>query len=70
MPDEEEEDWDKIVGQFRLALGVVMNPLSLYGQSHYVTTAMEEIVSLALQLHHKLYGIDEPFIINQEKLHW
>jgi len=69
-PDEEELDWDKAVGQFRLALGVVMKPLMLYGQQHYVDTALQEITSLAIQLHQKLSGVDEPYYINHEKLHY
>ena len=69
-PDEEELAWDKAVGQFRLALGVVMKPLMLYGQQHYVDTALQEIVSLSIQLHQKLSGLDEPYYINHEKLHY
>ena len=63
-------DWDKAVGQFRLALGVVTNPLRLYGQGHYVDTADEEIVSLAIQLHQRLSGLDEPYHVNDDKLHY
>ena len=67
---EDEEAWDKAVGQFKLSLGVVMRPLMMYGQQHYVGSAIEEIVSLALQLHNRLGGMDEPYIINHDKLHW
>ena len=63
-----EDDFDKFVGQFRLALNGVMKPLRLYGQADYVDSALEEIVSLAIQLSHKLYGIDEPYHVND--LHW
>ena len=66
----EEEDWDKIIGQFRLHLHSVLRPLRMYGQEHYVASVTEEIVSLAIQLHQKLEGIDEPFRVNNEKLHW
>ena len=66
----EDEQWDKAIGQFRLAVGVIMRPLRLYGQDAYVNTASEELVSLALQLHGRLSGIDEPFRINHDKLHW
>lgn len=74
--EEEELEWDKAVGQFRLALNVVMRPLMLYGQQHYVTTALEELTSLAIQLHWRLSGIDAPFgegttyRVNTDKLHW
>ncbi len=66
MADEED---DKIIGQFRLNLNGILNPLRLYGQGNFVDEASEEIVSLALQLHHKLSGIDQPFTVNKDKLH-
>ena len=66
-----EEEWDKIVGQFRLEIGGVLEPLRKYGQDTYVATVKEEIVSLAIQLSHKLYGIDEmPYQVNHNKLHY
>ncbi len=68
--ENDEQEFDKAVGQFRLALGVVMQPLRLYGQGHYVDTASEEVVSLALQLYYKLSGLDIPYTVNTEKLHW
>ncbi len=67
----DDEKWGKAIGQFRLVLNGVMNPLRLYGQGHYVDTVSEEIVSLAIQLHEKLSGLDErPYIVNHDKLHW
>ena len=66
----EEEDWDKAVGQFKMNLNEVMRPLRLYGQGHYVDSATEEIVSLAIQLHLKLYGVDMPYQVNGNKLHY
>jgi len=65
-----EEDFDKCTGQFRLALNTIMNPLRLYGQGFYVDSASEEIVSLAVQLHQKLNGLDIPYRVNHDKLHW
>ena len=71
MTDNDELEFDKAVGQFRLTLGVIMQPLHLYGQRHYADTASEEIVSLAIQLHEKLSGLDErPYYINHDKLHY
>jgi len=70
LEETEEQSFDKAVGQFRLALNTILHPLRLYGQGLYVDTASEEIVSLALQLHNKLEGLDEPYIINHDKLHW
>ncbi len=71
MTKEEQEDleWNKAVGLFRMAINQILEPLKLYGQNLYVESASEEIVSLALQLHHKLEGIDEPYHINFDKLH-
>jgi len=69
-PDEEELEWDKHVTQFRMAVGVVLHPLRLYGQQDYVDNCLLEIVSLAIQLNHKLAGVDEPYHINSDKLHY
>jgi len=66
----EELDFDKCVGQFRLALNGVLQPLRLYGQQNYVDSALLEIVSLAIQLHLKLSGLDFPYHVNEDKLHW
>ena len=66
----EDEEWDKAVGQFKLALNGIMSPLRLYGQNHYVDTASEEIVSLAIQLSLRIEGHDFPYHINNELLHW
>ena len=68
MSEEEEQDWDKAVGQFRLYLGGLLAPLRKYGQDVYVDGVSTEIVSLAIQLHHRLYGIDVPFSI--QDIHW
>ena len=66
----EDEAFDKAVGQFRLAMNSIMHPLRQYGQGYYVDTASEELVSLSLQLHNKLCGIDEPYHINHDKLNY
>ena len=66
----EDADWEKCVGQYRLRVGVVLHPLRLYGQAQYVASAIEELVSLALQLYLKLSGVEMPFHINEDKLHW
>lgn len=65
-----EEQFEKATGQLRLALNKVMKPLRLYGQNHYVDTVTEEIISLAVQYYQRLSGVDLPYIINDEKLHW
>lgn len=65
-----DEDFDKCVGQFRLVLNGIMNPLCLYGQKDYVAMVIEEVVSLAIQLHLKLYGVDMPYYVNHDKLRY
>jgi len=66
----EDIEFDKCVGQYRMALHGVLKPLRMYGQNQYVDTVTEELVSLALQLHFKLYGVDMPYHVNGELLHW
>ena len=70
LTEEEQEEihFDKCIAQFRLVLGVITHPLRLYGQGVYVDGANAEITGLAIQLHHKLSGLDIPFYINQEML--
>ncbi len=63
---DDEIEFDKAVGQLRLALGKVLKPLRLYGQDHYVDMATSEIVSLAIQLHWKLSGLDVPYHVNDD----
>lgn len=65
----EEEQWDKIFGQYRLTLNGIMNPLRKYGQGIYVDEAIAELVNLSIQLHHRLSGVEEPFYVNKDKLH-
>ena len=64
----DEEYITKALGQFRLALNGILNPLRLYGQGAYVDSAAEEIAKLAWQLHWKLEGVDMPYEIPH--LHW
>jgi len=66
----DDEELDKAIGQFRLALNGIMKPLCLYGQDVYVASASEEIVSLAVQLHERLSGIDKPYFVNHNNLHY
>lgn len=65
-----DEEWDKAIGQLKLALNTVLKPLRLYGQGGYVDSVTEEIVSLAVQLHERLSGVDRPYTVNHDKLHW
>ena len=68
--NDDEEIFDKVIGQLRLTIGAVLHPLRMYGQDHYVDTAIEELVSLAVQCHQKLSGIEVPYYVNEDKLHW
>ncbi len=66
--DEELEEFDKAIGQFRLAVGKLLKPLRMYGQGNYVDGIHEQLVSLGVQLYQRLEGIDEPYYI--EDTHW
>ena len=66
---DDEIEVDKAIGQLRMMFGKVLKPLRLYGQDHYVDMVTEELVSLAIQLHHKLSGLDIPYHVNDD-LHW
>lgn len=66
----EDEDFDKCVGQYRMTLHGILKPLRMYGQSQYVDSVTEELVSLAIQLHLKLEGFDIPYHVNHDKLHY
>ena len=65
---DDEEETQQCLGHFKLALNSIMKPLTLYGQSEYVSMAVVEIEQLAWQLHWKLLGIDVPF--EWSDLHW
>lgn len=62
--DLEDSEFDKVIGQYRLKLNGLMQPLRLYGQGYYVEGAIEELVSLGIQLHLKLSGIDMPYTVS------
>ena len=65
---DDEEELNKIIGQFRLNLNGLLQPLRLYGQAQYIDMVAVEIGSLAWQLHWKLEGLDIPYEI--EIPHW
>ena len=68
IPQEHDEDYDKALGQYRMKLNGLLYPLRIYGQGHYVDSVIEELVTLGVQLHLKLSGVDIPYEIND--LHW
>ncbi len=61
-------DEDKAIGQFRLQLGGLLFPLRKYGQAVYVDGVMPEIINLAIQLHLRLSGEENP-ICAREDIH-
>ena len=63
-----DEDYDKAIGQYRLKLNGMLRPLRIYGQGVYVDSLMEELVSLGIQLHSRLSGVDIPYEV--QDLHW
>ena len=66
--DQEEQEFDKAVGQYRLRLHKLLKPLELYGQKHYVDAIKEELISLTIQFYHKMSGLDFPYHLND--IHW
>ena len=68
MSYDEEEDWDKIVGQAMLRVGVMLSPLRKYGQGVYVDGVMVELRHILTQTLYKGMGVDMPF--NIEDIHW
>lgn len=58
----------KAIAQFRLQVGGVLKPLRMYGQDHYVDTAIPIIVELALKLHERLNGNDVPIEFDHRRV--
>ena len=67
---DDDEEFDKCLGQFRLQMNGVMRPFNLYGMHTYVPVAMGLIESLAIQLHLKLSGVDMPYYVKMEDIKW
>ncbi len=63
-----DEEFDKIIGQYRLQLNGLLKPLRMYGQGLYVDGVIGELESLGVQLHLRLSGVDIPYTTNS--LHW
>lgn len=56
----DDEELDKDLGQFRLQLNGILGVYALYGMDVYTPQVKEEIVKVAVQLHHRLSGLDVP----------
>jgi len=65
---EDDAEFDKVLGQYRLRVGALLHPLRLYGQAEYVNQLVKEFESLGVQLHLKLSGVDMPYYVRD--LHW
>jgi len=63
-----DDEFDKIIGQYRLKLNGLLVPLRKYGQGVYIDGVMGELESLGIQLHLKLSGVDIPYQSND--IHW
>ena len=64
----EDEEWDKAIGQYRLKLNGLMQPLRKYGQEQYVDQAIDELVHMGILLHYRLSGEDVPY--EYRDIHW
>ena len=58
-----DDDYNKAVGQFRLAVGAVLSVFCMYGMDIYIRGAQEEIVQLAEDFGQRVRGIDKPISI-------
>jgi len=59
-----DEDYAKAVGQFRLAVGAVLQPFDMYGMGVFIKGAQDEIVKLAEDFGLRVRGYDKPISIN------
>lgn len=57
----EEEDWNKLVGQFRLHVGETLSCFDGYGMGVFIPGAVEEIVELMIDATQKARGADKPY---------
>lgn len=59
-----DEEYAKALFQFRGAVVSVMQVFSLYGLDVHIPGAAGEVEKLAIQLHHRLSGLDVPIGVN------
>ena len=59
----DDNEYAKIMGQFRLRVGALMMPLRQYGQGPFVDGALSAIMLLADQMGQKLRGKDIPYVL-------
>lgn len=63
LPDNE---YKKLIGQFRLQLNDIFFPLRRYGQDVYVDGAIEEVMQLTEERDKKIRGRDVPLIVKKK----
>jgi len=61
-----QEEYDKLVGLFRLQLNGIMNCFRCYGQDYDVDEASEEIEKLAIQFSMRIRGKDISLKVRDE----
>lgn len=59
----DEDEYKKIMGQYRLQLNEILLPLRKYGQDVYVDGAIEQLMILSEKLGMRLRGKDIPVIL-------
>lgn len=66
-----DEQFSKLLFQYRSNLMAILEPLNRYGQQDYVQMIYEPLTSLAVQLHYKLCGemMDQPFDPNLPRVY-
>ena len=56
-----DDDWNKLVGQFRMQVGETLSIFNMYGMGDWVGGAVEEIVELFVDGTQKVRGMDKPY---------
>ena len=57
----EDEEWNKLVGQFRTHVGETLGCFNMYGMGEFIGGAIEEIVDLFVDGTQKVRGMDKPY---------
>ncbi len=56
----DQEEWDKMIGQFRLKIGGLLSVFNCYGMDVYVQGVQDQIVKAAIDLTMRARGEDRP----------
>lgn len=62
-----DQEYAKAVGQFRLQLNAVFEPLRMYGQGVFCDGAVDEVVRLAEDFGLRVRGVDKPISYDRVK---